>query len=152
MSGKAAKVAGGADAAAFQRLDMWLWCARVAKARSDCARLVEEGALRLNRQPTQKAHAKLRVGDVLTMVLRGEVRVWRVLALAARRGPAAEARLLYEELPEAGGMLAERDTAGPCAKDGAAAYEGPDETPDSGNVEGGFQAPFRRIERDGPES
>ena len=86
--------------AAWQRLDLWLWCARLAKGRGDCARLVEEGGLRLNRQPTLKAHAKLRVGDVLTIALRGEVRVWRVLALASRRGPAAEARLLYEEVPE----------------------------------------------------
>jgi ribosome-associated heat shock protein Hsp15 len=100
MSAKAGKAA-AREAAEWQRLDLWLWCARVAKGRSDCARLVEEGAVRLNRQPTVKAHAKLRTGDVLTMALRGEVRVWRVMALAARRGPAPEARLLYEEVPEA---------------------------------------------------
>jgi ribosome-associated heat shock protein Hsp15 len=86
--------------AVWQRLDLWLWCARLAKGRGDCARLVEEGGVRLNRQPTLKAHAKLRAGDVLTIALRGEVRVWRVLALATRRGPASEARLLYEEVPE----------------------------------------------------
>ncbi|GAB0112733.1 RNA-binding S4 domain-containing protein [Acidisoma sp. C75] len=90
----------GGEAAGWQRLDLWLWCARLAKTRGDCARLVEAGGLRLNRQPTLKAHAKLRPGDVLTIALRGEVRVWRVLALATRRGPAAEAQLLYEELPE----------------------------------------------------
>ena len=45
-------------------------------------------ALRINRQPTDKPHARLRVGDVLTLPLRGEVRVVEVLALAARRGPA----------------------------------------------------------------
>ncbi|MCB8883271.1 RNA-binding S4 domain-containing protein [Acidisoma cellulosilytica] len=100
---------------------MWLWCARVAKARSDCAQLVEEGALRLNRQPTLKPHAKLRVGDVLTMALRGEVRVWRVRALAERRGPAPEARLLYEEVPENASTDSETDAGGPCAKDSATA-------------------------------
>jgi len=68
------------------------------KARSDCAGLVGEGAVRINRQPTEKAHARLRVGDVLTVAIRDEVRVLRVVALAARRGPAAEARALYEEI------------------------------------------------------
>ncbi|WP_372618487.1 RNA-binding S4 domain-containing protein [Falsiroseomonas sp.] len=84
----------------WQRLDLWLWCARLAKTRADCTRLVAGGAVRLNRQPTDKAHARLRVGDVLTLALHGRVRVWRVLSLAARRGPPAEARLLYEDLSE----------------------------------------------------
>ena len=80
----------------WQRLDKWLWCARFFKARSDCVRLVEEGLVRINRQPTDKPHARLRPGDVLTLPLRHEVVVVRVLALAARRGPAPEARALYE--------------------------------------------------------
>jgi ribosome-associated heat shock protein Hsp15 len=84
----------------WQRLDLWLWCARLAKTRSECTRLVAGGAVRLNRQPTDKAHARLRVGDVLTLALHGRVRVWRVLALATRRGPPAEARMLYEDLSE----------------------------------------------------
>lgn len=82
----------------WQRLDKWLWCARFMKARSDCARLVAGGLVRINRQPTDKPHARLRVGDVLTVPLRGAVRVVRVEALATRRGPAPEARLLYEEM------------------------------------------------------
>lgn len=84
----------------WQRLDAWLWCARVARTRAACARLVEEGRFRVNRQPTDKPHARLRAGDVLTFSLGAEapVRVWRVLALAARRGPAPEARGLYEDL------------------------------------------------------
>ena len=90
--------------AAWQRLDMWLWCARFMKSRGDCADWVAGGGLRLNRQSTDKAHARLRVGDVLTLPLRGSVRVVRVLALAQRRGPAAEARLLYDELPEDGAL------------------------------------------------
>jgi ribosome-associated heat shock protein Hsp15 len=82
----------------WQRLDFWLWCARFARSRSDCAALVSGGLVRINRQPTDKAHARLRVGDVLTVPRRDMVRVVRVLALAKRRGPAPEARLLYEEL------------------------------------------------------
>ena len=68
------------------------------RARTDCAALVSQGSVRINRQPTDKAHARLRPGDVLTVPVHGRVRVVRVLALAARRGPAAEAILLYEEL------------------------------------------------------
>ncbi|WP_284947600.1 RNA-binding S4 domain-containing protein [Acidisoma cladoniae] len=87
----------------WQRLDTWLWCARFAKARSDCARLVVAGAVRLNRQPTEKPHARLRPGDVLTLAIRDQVRVLRVLSLALRRGPAPEAQALYEELPDPSG-------------------------------------------------
>lgn len=84
----------------WQRLDKWLWCARIMKARSACARLVGAGSIRVNRQPTDKPHCRLRVGDVLTLPVHGQVRVMRVLALAQRRGPAAEARQLYEELTD----------------------------------------------------
>lgn len=86
----------------WQRLDKWLWCARFARARTDCAHLVSKGLVRINRQPTDKAHAKLRVGDVLTLPVRNSVRVIRVLALALRRGPATEARSLYEDIDEDG--------------------------------------------------
>ncbi len=82
----------------WQRLDKWLWCARFMRARTDCAALVAEGSIRINRQPTDKAHAKLRPGDVLTVPVRDQVRVVRVLALAVRRGPPAEAVTLYEEV------------------------------------------------------
>ena len=68
------------------------------RQRSDCARLVAQGSVRINRPPTEKPHAKLRVGDVLTLPVHGTVRVLRVAALAARRGPAPEARVLYEEI------------------------------------------------------
>lgn len=84
----------------WQRLDKWLWCARFMKLRANCARWVAEGGIRINRQLTDKPHARLRPGDVLTLPLANDVRVIRVLALAARRGPPAETRLLYEELAE----------------------------------------------------
>jgi ribosome-associated heat shock protein Hsp15 len=70
------------------------------RQRSDCAALVARGSIRINRQPTDKAHARLRIGDVLTVPLRSDVRVVRVVALAARRGPASEAHMLYEEISE----------------------------------------------------
>ena len=91
-------MSGTAEDREWQRLDKWLWCARFMKARSDCARLVAEGLVRINRQVTDKPHARLRPGDVLTLPLRQDVRVVRVLSLATRRGPAPEARTLYEEV------------------------------------------------------
>jgi ribosome-associated heat shock protein Hsp15 len=85
-----------------QRLDVWLWCARVAKTRAACAALVESGAVRINRQPTVKPHARVAPGDVLTLALgqgaAARIRVWRVLVLAERRGPASEAAGLYQDL------------------------------------------------------
>jgi ribosome-associated heat shock protein Hsp15 len=101
----------------WQRLDKWLWCARVMRTRSDCAALVAEGLIRLNRQPTAKPHARLRVGDVLTIPIRNQVRVLRVLQLAVRRGPAAEARLLYLDLDEVSAI--------PCAEGESAPYPEP---------------------------
>ena len=90
-----------------QRLDVWLWCARVAKTRAACAELVAKGAVRINRQPTVKPHARVAPGDVLTLALGqgafARIRVWRVLALAERRGPAAEAASLYLDLDADGG-------------------------------------------------
>ncbi len=71
------------------------------RARGDCATLVQQGSIRINRQVTEKAHARLRVGDVLTIPLRETVRVVRVQALAPRRGSAPEARLLYEDISDA---------------------------------------------------
>ena len=79
------------------RIDKWLWFARLAKSRSQAQRLVESGAVSLNDRTLLKASTELRSGDRLTV--RGErvVRQIEVLALAARRGPAPEARLLYGE-------------------------------------------------------
>ena len=101
-------IPGGGEDGSWQRLDKWLWHARFLRARADCARLVQGGLVRLNRQPTDKPHARLRPGDVLTLPLgspggRQTVKVVRILALSQRRGPAVEARLLYEEIPEASG-------------------------------------------------
>jgi ribosome-associated heat shock protein Hsp15 len=88
----------------WQRLDKWLWCARFMRQRADCAALVAQGSIRINRQPTVKPHAKLRIGDVLTIPVHGEVRVIRVSALAERRGPASAAAMLYAEVTDASSM------------------------------------------------
>jgi ribosome-associated heat shock protein Hsp15 len=83
------------------RLDKFLWFARIVKTRALAQQLAEEGRLRLNSRVMDRAHAPVRVGDVLSFALRGTVRVLRVEALPARRGPPAEARALYTEV-EAG--------------------------------------------------
>jgi len=82
------------------RLDKFLWFARIVKTRGQAQALAEEGRLRIGGRVVDRAHAPVRVGDVLSFALRGKVRVLRIEALPARRGPPAEARALYAELPE----------------------------------------------------
>lgn len=98
-----------ADEAASQRLDKFLWFARIVKTRALAQALAEEGRIRLGGRIVDRAHAAVRVGDVLSFALHGRVRVLRIKALPARRGPPAEARLLYSELADQG---AEKLTSG----------------------------------------
>ena len=81
-----------------QRLDKWLWSARFFKSRTGAAALCAAGKIRMSGRVISKAHVTVRVGDVLTFPLGRHIRVVKVLALAARRGPATEARTLYEDL------------------------------------------------------
>lgn len=85
------------DSAGRQRLDKWLWIARVVRTREAAAELVESGHVRLNGQKTLKSGHGVKAGDVLTLVLHARVRVLRILELGERRGPAEEARCLYSE-------------------------------------------------------
>lgn len=80
------------------RIDKWLWFARFLKSRSLATTLVASGRLRVNGQPMAKAHYAVKVGDVLTFPLGPHIRVIKILAQGVRRGPAPEARLLYEDL------------------------------------------------------
>ena len=98
-----------------QRLDKWLWFARVVKTREDAAALVEAGHVRLNRNKITKPGHGVKTGDVLTIVLYSKVRVLHVVAFAGRRGPAESARHLYREDPGAApGMSASK--GGPAQK------------------------------------
>jgi ribosome-associated heat shock protein Hsp15 len=85
------------------RIDKFLWFARIVKTRALAQEMAEKGRLRLDGRVIDKAHAPVRVGVVLSFARRGEVRVLRIEALPARRGPAAEARALYSELTGAPG-------------------------------------------------
>lgn len=82
------------------RIDKFLWFARIVKTRSLAQQLAENGRLRLQGRVIDRAHAVVRVGEVMSFASRGRVRVLRVEALPSRRGPPAEARLLYTELGE----------------------------------------------------
>lgn len=80
-----------------QRLDKWLWFARIVKTRQDSQRLVESGHVRINSTKVTKPGHGVKPGDVLTIVLNARVRVLRVEAFTQRRGEATAARLLYAE-------------------------------------------------------
>ena len=80
------------------RLDKFLWFARIVKTRALAQQLAEGGRIRCAGRIIDRAHAPVRVGDVLSFAIHGRVRVIRIEALPTRRGPPAEARLLYSEV------------------------------------------------------
>jgi len=78
------------------RLDKWLWAARFFKTRALAQHAIEAGRVKLNELRTKPAHA-LKVSDSLSVRV-GELE-WRITVkgLSECRGPATEARKLYEE-------------------------------------------------------
>ncbi len=88
------------DALERQRLDKWLWHARVVKARTSAAALVQGGHVRINGvRETAPGHA-VKAGDVLTIGLDRSVRLLKVIGFAERRGNASSARALYVDLQD----------------------------------------------------
>ena len=81
-----------------QRLDKWLWHARVVKARTSAAALVEAGHVRINGVREKSPGHAVKLGDVLTIGLDRSVRVLKVAGFSERRGDATAARVLYEDL------------------------------------------------------
>jgi ribosome-associated heat shock protein Hsp15 len=84
-------------APASRRLDQWLWFARLVKSRSRAARLCAGGTVAVNGVAVRKANHMVRVGDAIAVPQGNFCRTVGVLALGVRRGPATQARLLYEE-------------------------------------------------------
>ena len=80
------------------RLDKFLWFARLAKTRSLAQQVAAGGHLRIDGRVVDRAHATVRIGNVLSFALHDRVRVIRIEALPARRGPAAEAQACYTDL------------------------------------------------------
>jgi ribosome-associated heat shock protein Hsp15 len=79
------------------RIDKWLWFARLTKSRSLAAQLCTDGQVSVGGVATRKPNHAVRIGDVVRVPQGRNLRTVRVLALGERRGPASEARELYEE-------------------------------------------------------
>jgi ribosome-associated heat shock protein Hsp15 len=96
-----------------QRLDKWLWFARITKTRSLAAQLCEKGKVRLQRgnaapKRVDRAHQSVMVGDHISLVLHERAWAVEVLGLGERRGPAPEAQQLYRDLSS------QAETSPPC--------------------------------------
>jgi ribosome-associated heat shock protein Hsp15 len=83
-----------------QRLDKWLWHARVVKARTSAAALIEAGHVRVNGAREKAPGHSVKAGDVLTIGLDRTVRILKVTGFAERRGAATAARALYDDLQD----------------------------------------------------
>jgi ribosome-associated heat shock protein Hsp15 len=85
------------------RLDKWLWFARFFKTRGLATKLISTGKLRINGEITSKPHRQAQIGQILTFAQGTHIRVVRIDEIGKRRGPAAEAELLYTDIdpPEA---------------------------------------------------
>ena len=86
------------DLSDCQRIDKWLWHARVVRTRTAAAGLVNAGNVRLNGERVTAASRSVKAGDVVTIALDRAVRIMRVAGFAERRGDADAARLLYADL------------------------------------------------------
>ena len=98
MSDTAPSEKPGVPDTATLRLDKWLWHARMFKTRSLATRFCSAGRIRIGGRVIDKAHYAVKPGDVLTFAHGREVKVLKIAALGLRRGPAPEARRLYEDL------------------------------------------------------
>ena len=81
-----------------QRIDRWLWHARLVRTRVDAAALADAGYVRVNGARIGAPSRQVRTGDVITVALDRRVRVLKVRGFVERRGPADTAQTLYEDL------------------------------------------------------
>jgi ribosome-associated heat shock protein Hsp15 len=84
-----------------QRVDRWLWHARLVRTRAAAAALAEAGFVRVNGMRIDAPGRMIRAGDVITVALDRGVRVLKVTGFAERRGAAGNAVALYQDLDEA---------------------------------------------------
>jgi ribosome-associated heat shock protein Hsp15 len=91
-----------------QRIDKWLWHARVVRTRTAAAELATAGHVRINGRRVDAPSRAVRPGDVVTIALDRAVRVVKVVAFAERRGSADDARALCEALEPPQGPAAGR--------------------------------------------
>lgn len=81
-----------------QRVDKWLFFARVVKSRSLAAKLAAGGHVRVNGQKIEQPAYGVKIGDDLTIRLERKILIYKVLLLGERRGSAVQAQLLYQDL------------------------------------------------------
>ncbi len=81
-----------------QRIDRWLWHARLVRTRDAAATLAGSGYVRVNGARIDAPGRMVRAGDVITVALDRGVRVLRVTGFVARRGPGGSGAALYEDL------------------------------------------------------
>jgi ribosome-associated heat shock protein Hsp15 len=81
-----------------QRIDRWLWHARLVRTRDAAAVLAGSGYVRVNGTRVDAPGRMVRTGDVLTVALDHRVRVLKIVGFRDRRGPAGTGETLYEEL------------------------------------------------------
>ena len=81
-----------------QRIDKWLFFARVIKSRTLAGKFAAAGNVRVNNDKIDQASFLVKPGDVLTVTLERRILVLRILGCGLRRGPAPEAQLLYEDI------------------------------------------------------
>lgn len=86
---------------ASQRLDQWLWHARLFKTRTLASKFVSEGGVRITRNDqtnrVEKSSLAIHIGDILSFYRADRLRIIVVDAVATRRGPASEAQTLYTD-------------------------------------------------------
>jgi ribosome-associated heat shock protein Hsp15 len=83
-----------------QRIDKWLWFARMVKTRTLAQTIVSLGQVRVNKVRVAKSSHEVGPDDIVTLAVHGRVRVIKVLAIGTRRGPASEAQTLFRDMAE----------------------------------------------------
>ena len=80
------------------RIDKFLWFARITKTRAFAQQLAEAGHIRIGGRRIDRAHATVKPGETITLMINDHVRILRIEALPQRRGPSAEARETYSDI------------------------------------------------------
>ena len=80
------------------RLDVYLYYIRIFKSRSLATKYILSNRLRISGQVTQKPHKMISIGDVLSMTIRGNVKILKILDIPNRRGPYSESLNFYEDI------------------------------------------------------
>lgn len=81
-----------------QRIDRWLWHARLVRTRDAAAALAGGGYVRVNGARVAAPGRMVRTGDVVTVALDRRVLVLKIVGFRDRRGPAGSGETLYENM------------------------------------------------------